>query len=587
MKLTKKINIESLPTKPGVYHFRSADGKLLYIGKANNLRSRVFSYFHKSAQLPPSKQIMIDKISKVEFIITSSEVEALLLESSLIKRHQPPYNIQFKDDKNFLYIKITTNEEFPRVFTVRRLADDKAKYYGPFISAWSVRQVLHTLRQIFPHRNFPKPPSAHQLRYLIKRYPQLLGPADHSEYQKTIQQIIKFLNGNYHGIVKELTEMMKHRSEKKQFELAASLRDKIQAIKKVMAKQNVISMKRENQDIISLAREQQRTAINVFAVRQGKLTAKQDFILDNTSDKTDGEILQTFIERFYAQHTNLPQQVIVPVKLPNSSLIKKTFGCTVLIPKKGNKKRYLNLGYENALNHLEQQKASWEKNKQKIEQALLELKKYLKLKKIPGRIEVFDISNIQGVNAVGSMIVFTGGQPDKKWYRKFKIKTVRGANDTAMMAEILQRRFHHVPSQSGQPWPRPDLIIIDGGKGQLNAVLNNLPTGIKAVAIAKRHEDIYLPERKAPINFPGNSDALFLIQRMRDEAHRFAITFYRKSHKKSMQQSPLNNITGLGPKTKKKLLSTFGTLEKIKLASFSKLSKIVGAKLAKTIKENL
>ena len=380
---------------------------------------------------------------------------------------------------------------------------------------------------------------------------------------------------------------MKQRSARKQFELAASLRDKIQAIKKVMAKQKVISIKKENQDIISLAREQQQAAINVFVVRQGKLIAKQDFILDNTADKSDGEIIQTFIERFYAQHTNLPKKIIVPITLPQASLIKKTFGSTVIVPAKGSKKKYLNLGYENALSHLEQQKASWERNKQKIEQVLLEFKKCLQLSKPPKRIEVFDISNIQGVNAVGSMIVFTDGQPDKKWYRKFKIKTVRGANDTAMMAEILQRRFKHVANQNGQLWPRPDLIIIDGGKGQLNAVLKYIPQNISTVALAKRQEYIYLPHRKSPVNFQDNSEALFLIQRMRDEAHRFAITFYRTKHTKSLKQSSLDDITGLGPKMKKKLLVHFGSLAKIKLASSNEISNITGPKLAKTIKENL
>lgn len=578
------INPKIIPRKPGVYLYKNAAGEIIYIGKAKKLKNRVATYFQQSAALAPDKKIMVSKIKKVEFIITSSEVEALLLESNLIKKHQPPYNIDLKDDKNFLYIKITLNEEYPRVFTVRRILKDKAKYFGPFVSAISVRRTLRLLHKLFPHRNFPKPPSPNHLRYLTNRYPELLGPQDKNEYRQIIDRIINFLKGNYEDIAKDLKHKMSKAADKKLFEKAAGYRDKIQAINKVMERQKVVSTKQENQDILSLARENSQSAINLFAVRQGKLIFKQGFILTNTLNKTDGEVLQTFIERFYSQYTDLPETIIVPTHLPNTSLITEAFSCQVIIPRRGTKKEYLNLGYENARNHLEQQKTSWERDDKKIRQALLKFKECLKLKIVPKRIETYDISNIQGANAVGSMIVFTNGQPDKKWYRKFKIKTVKGANDPAMMAEVIKRRFLHLKSGYAS-WPKPDLIILDGGKGQLNAVLKTINLKIPIIALAKKQEDIYMPGRKSPINFPSNSTALFLIQRMRDEAHRFAITFFRATHQKHLKKSFLDEIPRLGPKKKRLLINKFGSIENIRHASKKELSRVIGKKLTTTLKE--
>ncbi len=591
----KYINLDKIPLKPGVYQFYDASGTLLYIGKAKRLRSRVASYFHESAQHSPSKQIMVGKIAGVSYIITSSETEALLLESSLIKRHQPPYNIDLKDDKNFLYIKITVGEKFPRVFTVRRVANDGAKYFGPYVSAFSVRQTLNTLRKLFPHRNFPKAPSKHQLEYTVKRYPELMGPADPTEYWHTINRIIQFLNGDYQEIVETLTKQMEEASARQQFERAALLRDKIEAIDRIMEKQKVISPHKENYDILSLARETARAAINLFSVRNGKLIAKQDFLLTNVADQTDGELLQTFIERFYSQHTHLPKIILVPVRLPDADLITKSFGTKVVVPSRGAKRQYITLGTDNAVNYLEQQKASWEKNRRNIQQALLGFKELLKLDQPPHRIEIYDISNIQGTNAVGSMVVFTDGQPDKQWYRKFKIKTVQGANDFAMLTEVLKRRFNHAPSpptktgkaKGGQGWPTPDLVILDGGKGQLNAVLTNVAIPCPTIALAKQQEEIYLPGRKTPLHFPEDSQSLYLIQRMRDEAHRFAITFYRSRHGKGTTHSVLDDIPGVGPAMKKKLITAFGSTKHIRSQSGAALAEVVGPALAKSIKEYL
>lgn len=602
-----KLNPKNIPQKPGVYLFSAKGGSaspaslretgraggkdqaanILYIGKATNLKSRVSSYFQQSSALSPAKQIMIRKIKKVEYIITSSATEALLLESNLIRKHQPPYNVDLKDDKYFQYIKISLDEEYPRVFTVRRISKDKAKYFGPFISAASVKETLKLLRKLFPHRNFPKPISDYHLNFLLRRYHQLLGPSSKKEYRQTIDRIIKFLNGQYADIVKDLKEKMVLASGQKQFERAAGFRDKIQAIERIMEKQKVVSVKLENQDIISLASEQNMSAINLFIIRNGKLLNKQSFILKNTADQSAAEIVQAFIEQYYPQTTDLPKQIIIPQKLPNKSIIERTFHLNLLVPQKGTKKHYLQLGQENANDYLQQQKVSWEKDEAKIKSALGQFKKYLNLPTVPQRIEVFDISNIQGQNAVGSMIVFTNGRSDKKWYRKFKIKTIHGANDPAMMAEIIARRFRHTTSKETKSWPKPDLVILDGGKGQLSTVMKAITLRIPIIALAKKQEDIYLPRKKAPINFPKNSEALYLIQRMRDEAHRFAIGYFRRSHRQDVSKSLLDEIQGLGPKTKKQLLKHFGSVEKIKDAPLKKIISLMGPHRAKLVKQNL
>lgn len=526
MNIPKQL--KNIPQKPGVYLFKDKKGEVLYIGKATRLKSRVKSYFQKSSELSPAKQIMVDKIAKVEYIITSSEIEALLLESNLIKKHQPPYNVDLKDDKYFLYIKITINEGYPRVFTVRKILKDKARYFGPFISARSVRQTLRLLHKLFPHRNFPKIPSPRHLEYLQSRYPELLGPANQSEYKKTIEKIIQFLQGNYEKILKDLKNQMAFASQKQDYEKAARIRDKIQSIENIYQKQKIVSTKLENEDIISLVKEENLACINLLIVRLGKLVDSKNFILKNIQDQSDSEIIQTFIERYYTQTMDIPKTLVISNKIENQNSIEKWLKAKIIVPKKGKKRQLIKMGEENADEYLKQQLASWQKKDIKAKNALEEFKKYLHLPAIPRRIEAFDISNIQGQNAVGSMVVFTDGSPDKKWYRKFKIKTVKSSNDPAMMAEVISRRLKHIKKD----WPRPDLIILDGGKGQLGAVLKKTKTKIPLIALAKQKEDIYLPKRKNPINFPNGSEALFLIQRIRDEAHRFAITFYHKVHAK-------------------------------------------------------
>ncbi len=584
------INLKKIPQKPGIYQFYDHTKRLLYIGKAKKLRSRVSTYFHKSSDLSPSKQTMVSQIKRVEYIITSTETEALLLESSLIKRHQPPYNVDLKDDKNFLFIKVTVGEEFPRVFTSRKITKDGAKYFGPFVSAASVRQTLRTLRKLFPHRNFTNPPSRYQLEYSARRYPELMGPLDAAEYGRTISQVIEFLKGNYSGILQVLEKDMARLANSKRYERAAGVRDKIAAIKKIMEKQKVFSTHQEDCDIVSLAREGREAAVNVFMVRQGKLIDKQSFILTNVAEQLDGELLQTFVERFYAEQPNRPNTIVLPTALPGADLISEAFRVRFLVPVRGLKKQYLTLGTENAQNYLEQQRASWEKNRSATEKILSEIRQKLKLVAMPRRIETFDISNIQGESAVGSMVVFTDGQPDKKWYRKFKIRTVTGSNDPAMLAEVVKRRFGNTASVAAareKNWPRPDLVILDGGKGQLGVVGKLVPRGVPVVALAKREEEIFRPAAAQPLQLQKNSGAYFLFQRMRDEAHRFAISYFRSTHRRTLRSSALDAVPGLGPKKKKLLLNRFGTSKAVSGAPLAELKKIVGIALAKKIKPQL
>jgi len=528
MSLPKQV--KNIPPKPGVYLFKDKKGNVIYIGKALNLKNRVKSYWQKSQELSPAKQIMVSKIAKIEYIITSSEIEAILFESSLIKKHQPPYNVDLKDDKYFLYIKIAMDEDFPRVFTVRRIAKDYAKYFGPFTSARAVRQNLKILHKLFPHRNFPKIPSKRHLEYLQNRYPELLGPTNKIEYKKTIEKIVQFLHGDYEKILKDLKGQMDLHSHTMEYEKASRIRDKIQAIRKLSEKQKVISTKLENEDIISMSKEKDIACINLLLIRLGKLIDSKNFILKNIQDQKDAEIIQAFLERYYAQTTDIPGIIIAPAEIEGQKSIKNWLKVKIIVPQKGKKRQLIKMGQENASDFLKQQKTSWQKEEIKAKKALEEFKQYFELPQIPKRIEAFDISNIQGQNAVGSMVVFENGLPAKQWYRKFKIKTVKQANDPAMMAEIVQRRLKHL--QKG--WPKPDLIILDGGRGQLGMVLKGLKAKIPIVALAKQKEDIYLTKKKSPINLPKGSESLFLIQRLRDEAHRFAISFYRKTHAKKI-----------------------------------------------------
>jgi len=579
MKFKKKLNF--LPRKPGVYLFKNKRAEVIYVGKATNLKSRVKSYWQRTQDLSPWKKIMMKEIADLEYILTSSEKEALFLEANLIKKYHPKFNVIFTDDKNFLYIKIS-HEDFPLIYTVRRVSKDKAKYFGPYTSANSARYTLNLLRKIFPYRTCQNLPKKACLEYHLNRCPAPCeGKVSKHEYAKLIDQIIKFLKGDYFELQKNLKEKMKILSERKLFEYAALTRDKLFALENVMAKQKVIYPKNLNQDIISLV-QKKIAAANLFQIRAGKLIDRKNFILKNIENQTSAEILASILKLYYAQTQDYPKEIIIREKIENQKELENLTKAKILIAQRGKKRQLIKLGEENAHDYLEKKEFLWQKEDKKAAVALKELAKQIKLKIPPKRIEAYDISNIQGLLAVGSMVVFENGQPKKSDYRKFKIKTVFQADDPAMMAEVIKRRF------SNLNLTKPNLIILDGGRGQLGVVLKilkSLKIKIPTAALAKKHEDLYLPNKKAPIQLSQN--ASFLLQRIRDEAHRFAIGFYQSKHQKELKKSILDEIPGLGPKKKKLLLDRFGSLPNLKQSDNNEVEEIVGKKLTKIIREYL
>jgi len=520
-----KIDLSKIPDKPGVYRFYDKDQKLLYIGKAKNLKNRVRSYSTKASDLTPAKQLMVKSITKVEYTIVANETEALLLESNLIKKYQPPFNIDLKDDKSWVYLCLT-EEDFPKLIITRKNRD-KEKYlgcFGPYTSAYSVKQTMRLLRKIFPYYTAKGPmidlgkkagSPYHLGRYLEKK------ELSQTEWSGYLQQIKDFLSGKTKEIIKNLNGKMAQAAKNEDYELAAKIRDQLAALTNILSKQQVVSRANDNEDYLNIFTDQKMAVITLLKVRQGKLLDQLNFIIKNPNLNDSQEILSQFIEKYYSQTEDLPKIIITPVKItPPQTTIK------ISLPKKGRKKELLNLALKNAEEFFGQQKTSWEKQAGRQTKRLKDLQTVLKLKKLPDRIECYDISNIQGSFAVGSMVVMTKGQIDKSQYRKFKIKTVKGANDPKMIAEVIKRRFEN-------DWPLPDLIVIDGGPTQLNAAFNNLPTIIPIISLAKKQEEIYLPGEKIPLKLPKFSPALQLLQQIRDEAHRFAISYYRKLHSKN------------------------------------------------------
>ncbi|RJO58954.1 excinuclease ABC subunit UvrC [Candidatus Parcubacteria bacterium] len=619
MNPSLKNQISVLPKKPGVYQFFSQTGEILYVGKAIKLKSRVSSYFNKNTQLSAAKKNMVAKIAKIETIVTASELEALLLETTLIKKFHPPYNIVMRDDKNFLYIKIALAETYPSVSAVRRLAKDGSRYFGPFVSSAAVYETLRLLKKIFPYKNCANPPEKPCFEFHLNR---CLGHGVDEQSQKNYREIIngltKFLSGDSRVIEKDLTEKMRKASEQKQFERAALLRDRLHAISRLMQRQNVILGQEQNLDIIGYAVSGSLAAVNRLVIRAGKLLDKQTVLLQHIKNENPNGILISFIEQFYAQATDLPKKLILPFMLKVSKVLKSILNAKILVPQRGRLKKLLAVSNLNAAEFLRQQKASFEKDDLRLRKGLKELSDALRLPNPPKRIEAFDVANLMGQHSSGSMVVFVNGRPEKKFYRRFNIKTVTVANDPAMLAEMLARRFTHanqergtadnkpggrgskflVPNPKSSHLPLPDLIILDGGLGQLNIVKQKLGNkfSVPIVAIAKGghqnlpqqadREKIFLPGRP-PVKLPNPSDGLFLIERIRDEAHRFSIAGFRRKHQKAAVESALDEIHGLGPKHKKLLLSRFGSVKKIRQASEKELTNAVGPKLTEKLLENL
>jgi len=595
--------LKTLPASPGVYLFKDKEGKVIYVGKATNLSSRVKSYFGAPTNLSSKIQQLVAKICDFEFIVTSSEQEALILECNTIKKYHPRYNVRLKDNKTFPYLKIAVNEDWPGVYITRRFRKDGARYFGPFASAGSVRKTLRLLKKIFPFRSCTKSIYGREKRpcldyYIHRCLGPCIGAVSKQEYREVINQVILFLEGKQERILRELTSKMKVSVRQLQFEKAALLRDQIQAIEKVIEGQKIAMTLQGEQDIIALARNEGQAYVEVFFVRNDKLIGRDHFIMEGIHSEEPGHIMTSFVKQYYASASYIPLLILLQYPVDEPSVLcewlKEQRGSRVKlqVPQRGVKKQLVNMVAENAAKSLQLAKAK-QTNPETMLSALRELKDRLNLPRIPLRIECYDISDIQGALAVGSMVVLEKGLPKPAHYRRFRIKTVVGADDYAMIREILRRRFKRVMAGEKTWATTPDLVLIDGGRGQLNAALEVKQElrmdSILMASLAKENEDVFIPGEPKPVVMPKDSSALHLLQRARDEAHRFAISYHQKLRRKEGVTSVLDSIPGIGPKRKKALMKRFGSIEAIKEASSEELGQTEGMTLAlaKKVKEYL
>ena len=602
--------LAAVPLEPGVYLHRDAGRKVLYVGKSASLRDRLRSYFGSKKNLDPKSVELVSRIDDFEYIVTASEQEALLLENSLIKEHKPKYNIRLKDDKTYPYIKVDLAEDFPRIYVTRRTANDGARYFGPFASAGSVRKTLDLLKRLFPYRSCTKTITGNDsrpcLEYHIKRcVAPCTGYASRNDYSEVIAQVVMFLEGNTKEIVSDLKTTMLEASDNLEFERAGALRDRLKAIEKVYEGQNVVGLGREELDVIGAAYGGEEAWVEIFFIRQGKLIGRDHFTMSGTREEEGQEILARFIEQFYSSASHVPRKILVPESITDKEMVagwletKRKGPVEINVPQRGAKRRLIEMVTTNAAQGLEQLKLKWISDSTRMETAMSELQEELNLPRSPKRIECYDVSHIQGTNTVASMSVFQDGKPLSSNYRRFKIKSHDGNDDFASMREVLSRRFKRLKNardggeENASFAAAPDLVLIDGGKGQLSSAVEvMLHLGLQDIqlaSIAKREEEIFLPDAAEPVIMPKNSQGLFLLQRARDEAHRFAVTFHRNLRGKSSVKSALDLVPGIGPKRRKMLIRSFGSVKGIREASEDQLAAAPGmtAKVARQIKEHL
>jgi excinuclease ABC subunit C len=623
--------LNSLPHKPGIYLMKDAQGTILYVGKAISLYNRVRSYFQESSALSPKNRSMVAKVEDIEFFVVKNEVEALVLESNYIKQYRPKYNVLLRDDKSYPYIKVSLTEDFPRVYRVRSFQRDGNRYFGPYTNSGAVDSTLDLLNKLFAYRTCRydastwapprngEPPSGWKQKLLPRPCTQYyihrcIAPcvayATREEYDAVIQQVILFLEGKHDEVVKTLQEQMQLAAENLNFEDAARIRDRIKAVERILEKQRVIHIEgQDDQDVIAFANGEDETCALVFFFRNGKLIGREFFILQGTRDSSPGEVMSSFIQQFYESSPHIPAEMIVEADPDDKGVVqswlkeKRGGAVSITAPKRGEKLRLVEMVKQNAQEVLEQQRIKWLTDSQKTQLALEELQEALNLAAPPQRIECYDISNTQGTNSVGAMVVFEAGRPKSSEYRRFKIKTVEGPNDFASHQEMLRRRFRRLSSITGESeseleqnesenalpieqevplqheWAIPDLIIIDGGKGQLSAameVLQELHIDIPTVGLAKENEEIFVPGSPDPIILPRSSQGLYMVQRIRDEAHRFGITYHRKLRSDRTFKSVLDEIPGIGPKRKQALMKHYGSVRAISAASIDDLAALNG-----------
>lgn len=595
-----EYHIKNLPDKPGVYLMKNSLGEVIYVGKAKVLKNRVKSYFQKSKNHSEKVKVMVKNIAEFEYIVTDSEMEALILECNLIKKYSPKYNILLKDDKFYPFIKITVNDDYPRVFVTRRFAKDGSKYFGPYTNGSAVYETLDLIYKIFPLRNCKLVIKENGekvrpcLNYHIKK---CLGPCgghiSKEEYGKMINDIIDILSGKETYITKMLKSDMEKAAEELEFEKAASLRDKILSINAIAEKQKIFKTMEGDEDFINIEQDEKDSCIQVFFSRDGKVIGREHFIFENTANEGIGEIIEDFIGSFYGGTAKIPKTIYVP-QIDNFDLmeeyltIKRGSKVWIKVPQKGQKKEMLEMVKNNARITLEKFKDKYLKDKEINRISLLELQDLLELEECPQRIEAYDISNIQGVDSVGTMIVFEEGRAKNSDYRKFKIKTVKGANDYDSMREILTRRFNHgldeikaiqqrdLKLSAGKFSTFPDLIMMDGGKGQVNValeVLQSLNIDIPVCGLVKddKHQTRGIIYNNNELIINKGSNLMQLIRRIQDEVHRFAITYHRSLRDKRTLHSVLDDITYVGEKRRRALLMKFGSVDNIKKASMQEL----------------
>lgn len=649
--------LNSLPHKPGIYLMKDAEGTILYVGKAISLYNRVRSYFQESTDLSPKNRSMVAKIDDIEFLVVKNEVEALVLESNYIKQYRPKYNVLLRDDKSYPYIKVALTEDFPRIYRVRSFHRDGNRYFGPYTNSGAVDATLDLLNKLFafrtcrydastwaPPRN-GEPPAGWKQKLLPRPCTQYyihrcIAPcvayASREEYDAVIKQVILFLEGKHDEVLKDLNEKMEKAAEDLNFEEAARIRDRIKAVERILEKQRVLNTEgQDDQDVIALASGDDETCALVFFFRQGKLVGREFFILQGTRDSSPSEVMTSFLQQFYESSPHVPAEIIAEVEPEDQAVIlswlkekrKGTAGgsaVTISVPRRGDKLRLVEMVKQNAQEVLEQQRIKWLTDSQKTQMALEELQETLNLARPPLRIECYDISNTQGTNSVGAMVVFEGGRPKNGEYRRFKIKQVEGQNDVASHQEVLRRRFRKAASslasasdedistpigasidelthgkngadgeekasaQMEHDWALPDLVVIDGGKSQLSGameVMHELNLDIPVIGLAKEEgshtrlttaEQIFVPGSPEPIILPRTSQALYMLQRIRDEAHRFGITYHRKVRSERTFKSVLDEIPGIGPKRKQALMKHFGSVRAISAASIDELAALDG-----------
>ncbi len=609
MSATKQTLTERLATlepAPGVYLMKDAQGRVIYVGKATSLRARVRSYFGSRAGMDGKTRELVEHIADFEVIRTDTPSEALILENELIKRYRPRYNIMLRDDKTYPFIRVT-NEPYPRVIATRRIVQDGSRYFGPYPSAGAVHRTLELLKRLFPYRacdleitgDAPRP----CLYYHIGRcVGPCIGAVSPEEYQQVIEHVVLFLRGRGEDLIPNLRHQMEEAAERLDFERAARLRDQIKAIEHVLQHQKIITGRNETFDVLAVAQGAGGDAcVQVGFVRNGKLLGSEYYLMSGARvDDTPSAILSSFVGQFYQQAAQIPAELVLEHPLEDQEVVgdwlaeRRGARVKLTVPKRGLRRELVEMIAKSARQNLEQSRVRWLNDEQRTTAALSELADALALDRIPRRIECFDVSNLHGTNAVASMVVFEHGKPKKSDYRRFQIKQVEGPNDFAMMQEAIRRRYRRaLDAEQTEAWQTmPDLILVDGGKGQLSAALSalqELRLNVPIAALAKEHEELFLPDRPGAVVLPRDSQALFLVQRIRDEAHRFAVAFHRKRRAKTSIRSMLDEIPGVGPRRRRELLRRFGSVEGIRQASVEELAGVkgIGRALAEQIKAEL